>query len=44
MVMQSLAGLPAFLAYFGTAIVAVVLYLMIYTRIIAHNEFEQGGG
>jgi putative membrane protein len=40
MVMQSLAGLPAFLAYFCTAIVAVILYLAIYTRITAHKEFD----
>ena len=38
--MQSLAGLPAFLAYFCTALVAVVLYLVIYTAITAHKEFE----
>ncbi len=40
MVMQSLAGLPAFLAYFCTAMVAVVLYLTAYTWITAHKEFE----
>jgi putative membrane protein len=40
MVMQSLAGLPAFLAYFCTALVAVVLYLLIYTWITAHKEFD----
>ena len=40
MVMQSLAGLPAFLAYFCTAVVAVILYLAIYTWITAHKEFE----
>ena len=40
MVMQSLAGLPAFLAYFCTAVVAVILYLVIYTWITAHKEFE----
>jgi putative membrane protein len=40
MVMQSLAGLPAFLAYFCTALVAVVLYLVIYTGITAHKEFD----
>jgi putative membrane protein len=39
MLLQSLAGFPAFLAYFCTAIVAVVLYLLIYTRITAHDEF-----
>ena len=40
MVMQSLAGLPAFLVYFCTAIVAVILYLAIYTWITAHKEFD----
>lgn len=39
MIMQSLAGLPAFLAYLGTALVAVVIYLVIYTRVTAHDEF-----
>ena len=40
MILQSLAGLPAFLVYFCTAIIAVVVYLLIYTRITAHNEFQ----
>jgi putative membrane protein len=40
MVMQSLAGLPAFLAYFCTAVVAVILYLAVYTWITAHKEFD----
>ena len=40
MVIQSLAGLPAFLVYFCTAVVVVMLYLFVYTRITAHNEFE----
>ena len=40
MILQSLAGLPAFLVYFCTAIVAVVAYLLIYTRITPHNEFQ----
>jgi putative membrane protein len=40
MVIQSLAGLPAFLLYFCTATVVVMLYLFVYTRITAHNEFE----
>ena len=39
MLMQSLAGLPAFLAYFCTAFIAVVIYLFIYTR-VTHDEFE----
>jgi putative membrane protein len=40
MLMQSLAGLPAFLAYFCTAFVTVVLYLAIYMRVTPHDEFE----
>src|SRR4030095_12110372 len=40
MILQSLAGLPAFLVYFCTAIVAVVTYLFVYTRVTPHNEFE----
>ena len=40
MVLQSLAGLPAFLVYFCTAIVAVVAYLFVYTHVTPHNELE----
>jgi putative membrane protein len=40
MILQSLAGLPAFLAYFCTAFVAIVVYLVVYTRITPHNEFD----
>src|SRR6476646_427400 len=40
MILQSLAGLPAFLVYFCTAIVAVVAYLFVYTRVTPHNEFQ----
>ena len=40
MVLQSLAGLPAFLVYFCEAIVAVLAYLFVYTRITPHNEFQ----
>jgi len=40
MVLQSLEGLPAFLAYFCLTIVAVILFLSIYTRITPHDEFE----
>jgi putative membrane protein len=40
MVIQSLAGLPAFLVYLCTATLVVMLYLFVYTRITAHNEFE----
>ncbi|MGH6712872.1 MAG: DUF350 domain-containing protein [Bradyrhizobium sp.] len=39
MVLQSLAGLPAFLVYFCTALVAVSAYLFIYTRVTPHDEF-----
>jgi putative membrane protein len=37
--LQSLAGLPAFLVYFCTALVAVVAYLFVYTRVTPHDEF-----
>lgn len=40
MVMQSLEGLPAFVAYFCLSAFAVVVYLLIYTRITPYNEFE----
>lgn len=40
MILQSLAGLPAFLAYFCTALVAVTLYLFVYTRVTPHDEFQ----
>jgi len=39
-VIQSLAGLPAFLSYFCVSAVAVVLYLLVYTKITPYNEFE----
>jgi len=38
--LQSLAGLPAFLTYFCTGLVAVLAYLLVYTRITPHNEFK----
>ena len=40
MVIQSLAGLPAFLVYFCTATLVVMLYLFVYMRVTHHNEFE----
>jgi putative membrane protein len=40
MILQSLAGLPAFLIYFCTAIIVVVAYLFVYTRITPHDEFQ----
>jgi putative membrane protein len=39
MVLQSLSGLPAFLAYFCVAGVAVIVYLLVYTRVTPHDEF-----
>ncbi|MBA2400100.1 MAG: DUF350 domain-containing protein [Bradyrhizobium sp.] len=39
MILQSLAGLPAFLVYFCTALVAVSAYLFVYTRVTPHDEF-----
>ena len=40
MILQSLAGLPAFLLYFCTAIIVVVVYLLVYTRVTPHDEFR----
>jgi putative membrane protein len=40
MILQSLAGLPAFLVYFCTGGVAVMGYLFVYTRVTPHNEFQ----
>jgi putative membrane protein len=40
MILQSLAGLPAFLVYFCTGIIAVVIYLLVYTRVTPHDEFK----
>ncbi|WJR77341.1 DUF350 domain-containing protein [Bradyrhizobium sp. NP1] len=40
MILQSLAGLPAFLVYFCTGLFAVTAYLLVYTRITPHNEFQ----
>ena len=40
LILQSLTGLPAFLVYFCTAVIAVVAYLLVYTRITPHNEFQ----
>ena len=33
-----LGGLPAFLAFFGTAAILTILFVLIYTRITKHNE------
>jgi putative membrane protein len=35
----SFVGLPAFLAYFGTAMLLLLLFGFIYTRLTAHDEF-----
>src|SRR5262245_39883175 len=40
MVLQSLQGLPAFIAYFCLATVLAIAFLLIYTRITPTNEFE----
>ena len=40
MVLQSLAGLPAFLAYFCVSLVALVIYLLVYTWITHHDEYD----
>jgi putative membrane protein len=40
MILQSLAGLPAFLVYFCMAIVVVVVYLLVYTRLTVRDEFK----
>jgi len=40
MLMQSLSGLPAFLAYFCTAFIIAVAYLAIYMWVTPHDEFE----
>ena len=40
MVLVSLSGLPAFLLYFCISLVAVILFLLIYVRITAHDEFD----
>jgi putative membrane protein len=40
MLLQSLEGLPAFIAYFCLAVALVVIFSLIYTRITPMNEFE----
>jgi len=39
-VMTSLSGLPAFLAYFCLSLIVVAGYLYVYMRITPHDEFE----
>ncbi len=36
----SFVGLPAFLSYFAIAILLLLLFGFIYTRLTAHDEFE----
>ncbi len=36
----SLLGLPSFLSYFGVAMLLLLLFGFIYTRLTAHDEFE----
>jgi putative membrane protein len=36
----SFVGLPAFLAYFAIAILMLLVFGFIYTRLTAHDEFE----
>jgi putative membrane protein len=40
MILQSLAGLPNFLAYFCTAFVIVIGYLYVYTLVTPHDELD----
>ena len=36
-IVQSLAGLPAFLPYFCVSAIAAVLYVLVYTLITPHD-------
>jgi putative membrane protein len=36
----SFVGLPAFLSYFAIAILLLLVFAFIYTRLTAHDEFE----
>lgn len=38
--LQSLAGFPAFLAYLCVSLVAIVSYLLVYTWITHHDEYD----
>jgi putative membrane protein len=40
MVIHSLMGLPAFAAYFATAVALCVLYLVVYIRVTPHHEYD----
>lgn len=35
----SLAGLPAFFAYFGASIAMLILFVVVYIRLTPHHEF-----
>ncbi|MGL4496064.1 MAG: DUF350 domain-containing protein [Beijerinckiaceae bacterium] len=37
--LASIAGLPAFLAYCVAALALVAIFLFVYTKVTAHNEF-----
>jgi len=39
-VAASIAGLPAFLAYFAVAIVLTAIYTLLYAVVTVHNEFK----
>lgn len=36
---QSLAGIPAFLAYLGTSGALLLVFVVVYVRVTAHHEF-----
>jgi putative membrane protein len=40
MIVQSLAGIPAFLIYFCVSAVLIAAYVFVYTWITHHDEFE----
>jgi len=40
MLIHSLMGLPAFAAYFVTAVALSVLYLIVYMRVTPHDEYD----
>ncbi len=40
MLLHSLSGLPAFTAYFATAVALCVLYLFAYTKVTPHDEYD----
>ena len=39
MIAASLAGLPPFLAYFSLTLALCAIYILVYTRLTAHDEF-----